>query len=225
MLTMLATMSLNAALSWNSATATTPVYDDYPLLWAGHQVSFGRRAIPFRGEVVTRTDTLVLARVKMDGSKLIISQTACAVRFGEVAGIRVHMDASALPSSRLSFSLQDDGHTFLSKSLMSWDERDIDGDGHPGMTIGVQAKVCDGDLYVANRSRTRAEGHFDTTSFRGNAKVKVEQDILGARGRCLSVVARNSEEVVAGPFAYVQVAKGTTCTGLLYTGWPIDAES
>ncbi len=224
MLTALFTVAAASALSWFPAFNAAS-FEDYPLLWAGHQISYGTKNIPFRGEVVTRMDSLVLAHVKMDGSKLIISQTACAVRFDEVAGIRVHMDASALPRTRMSFALQPDGETFLAKSVVSWAEQDIDGDGNPGMTIGVEAAVCAGDLYVANRSRTRAEGHFDPKYFRGNAKVKVEQQVLGSKGGCLGVVARDTQEVVSGPFAYVNVPAGTTCETLIRSGWPVDAES
>jgi hypothetical protein len=224
-LTALSIVTLTGALSWMPATAATPKYDEYPWLWAGHQVSYGEREIPFRGTVVTRVDSLVLARVKMEGSRLMISQVACAVRFDEVAGVRISMDADKLPRARMNFELQADGETFVAKSLVSWDDADIDGDGHPGMTIGVDAAACDGDLYVSNRSRTRAEGQFDPKAFRGSAKVKVVQEVLGANGRCLGVVARDTDEVVSGPFAYVGVPLGTTCESLISSGWPIDAES
>jgi hypothetical protein len=224
MLTVLPTLTLLGALSWIPATTATPA-NDYPWLWAGHQVSYGQRDIPFRGSVVTRMDSLVLARVKMDGARLVISQVACAVRFDEVAGVRISMDANKLPRARMNFDLQPDGATFLSKSLVSWDAQDIDGDGNPGMTIGVDAAACDGDLYVSNRSRTRAEAQFDAKGFRGNAKVKVVQEVLGANGRCLGVVAKDTDEIVSGPFAYVGVPMGTTCESLISGGWPVDAES
>jgi hypothetical protein len=213
------TMATVLSSSQNAATS------DYPLMWAGHQISFGTRDVPFRGEVTTRTDTLVLARVKIDGSKLIVLQEACAVRFGDVGEVKVSMDASALPRSRMAFELQDDGKTFASKSQLVWGEQDLDGDGNPGVTVSVEAPVCSGDLYVSNRSRTHAQGTFSPRRFSGTAKVKVEQQVLGTRGHCLGVVARDTTEVVAGPFAYVKVDKGTTCAELIRDGWPVDAES
>lgn len=224
MLTSIASLLVTTALSW-APTTTVGTQDGYLLSWAGHQVSYGSREIPFRGEVTTRVDSLVLARVKFDGNRMILVQDACAVRFAEVGGVQVHMDATALPPTRMRFDLQPDGETFTAKSLVSWGEEDVDGDGNPGMTVEVDAPVCAGDLYVSNRSRTRAEGWFDAEHFRGNAKVKVEQEVLGAKGRCLGVVARNTAEVVSGPFAYVNVPRGTTCASLIRDGWPVDAES
>lgn len=203
--------------------ASTP-HDD-GVLWAGHQVSYGSRDVPFRGEVATRMDTLVLAKVELDGRGLVIDQVACAVRFDEVAGVRVTMDATGLPRTRMLFALQTGGEVFLAKSTVAWDDEDIDGDGHPGITVEVDAPVCSGDLYVSNRSRTRAEGRFEGELFRGRSKVKVDQEVLGTRGRCLGVVARDITESVSGPFAYARVPKGSTCASLISSGWPIDAES
>jgi hypothetical protein len=37
--------------------------------------------------------------------------------------------------------------------------------------------------------------------------------------------AKDTEEVVRGPFAYVRVPDGTTCSSLIDDGWPVDAES
>lgn len=221
MLSSLAMITMAAVLS----SSQNPAPPDYPLLWAGHQISYGSRDVPFRGEVRTRTDTLVLARVRLEGGTLVVLQEACAVRFGDVGDVKVSMDASALPRSRMAFELQDDGKTFLSKSQVVWGEQDLDGDGNPGVTVSVAAPVCSGDLYVSNRSRTHAQGKFSPRRFSGTAKVKVEQQVLGTRGRCLGVVARDTTEVVSGPFAYVKVDKGTTCAELIRDGWPIDAES
>lgn len=208
-----------------AASAAPESSDGEAVLWAGHQISFGSRDVPFRGEVATRMDTLVLAKVEFDGSRLVIDQVACAVRFDEVGGVRVTMDAAGLPRTRMMFALQDGGEMFLAKSTVAWDDEDVDGDGHPGITIEVDAPVCSGDLYVSNRSRTRAEGHFEGELFRGRAKVKVEQEVLGTRGRCLGVVARDITETVSGPFAYARAPKGSTCASLISSGWPIDAES
>jgi hypothetical protein len=215
------TAIVSAAL-WTT-TADTRAATEAPELWAGHQVSFGTREIPFRGEVTTRMDTLVLGRVRREGDRLVIDQEACAVRFDEVAGVRVSMDAEGLPRSRVVFAQRD--AAFLATSTIAWDDEDVDGDGHPGITIGVDAPVCSGDLYVSNHSRTRAEAAFDGDSFRGRASVNVKQSVLGARGRCLSAVARDTDEIVSGPFAYVRVPAGSTCASLVSSGWPIDAES
>lgn len=198
---------------------------DVPQRWAGHQVTYGTRKIPFRGEVTTRTETLVLADASVEDRRLVIREKACAVRFRDVGNVHVRMDASSLPVSRMIFSLQEGGDSFTGGSRVSWRAEDIDRDGNPGMTVNVDAPVCSGDLYVANDSRTVATGAFRSEGFHGFANVRIAQTVLGSRGRCLGLVARDSEEVVSGPFAYVRVAAGATCASLLRNGWPIDAES
>lgn len=218
----IAITAIVAAALWTSATYGTPT-PEAPVMWAGHQISFGTREVPFKGEVSTRMDTLVLARVRRERGGLVIDQQACAVRFDEVAGVRVSMDAAGLPRSRVAFAQRDD--TFVATSTVEWDDEDVDADGHPGMTIEVDAPVCSGDLYVSNRSNTRAQGHFDGETFRGRARVGVKQTVLGAKGRCLSAVARDTEETVSGPFAYTRVPADATCASLIASGWPIDAES
>jgi len=190
-------------------------------VWAGHQVSFGKRDVPFKGEVQTRTDTWTIARVSHDDDKIILSQEACTVIIRPVAGVRVRMDARALPPNEFGFS--SNGVELKGTSEVSWSREDVDDDGHPGMTVHVDSSVCSGDLYVANRSRTRARADFSGEALRGTARVTVDQEILGAKGACLSVVASDTHEVLTGPFAYAPVEPTTTCRSLMQTGWPIDA--
>jgi hypothetical protein len=222
--TLLPALQLAATLAW-SPTGRLVLDDSAPVTWAGHQVSYGRRDIPFRGEVTTRSESLLLARVRFDGSTVVLSQIACAVRFDEVGGARVSMDAGALPRSQVRFAAGSDGVRYAASSEVQWGEEDLDDDGHPGMTVEVDAPVCAGELYVANRSLSMAQARFDRTRFFGRAKVKVHQRVLGARGRCLSAVAEDTTDVVRGPFAYTEVAPGTTCAQLFAQGWPVDAES
>ncbi len=190
-------------------------------VWAGHQVSFGKRHVPFKGEVRTRTDTWTLARVTQVGSKLTLSQEACMVVFKPVAGVKVRVDARALPANEFGFS--SNGVDLKGASEVSWQHEDVDGDGYPGMTVHVDSSVCSGDLYVANRSSTRARAELSGDTLRGTARVTVDQEILGAKGACLSVVASDTHEVVSGPFAYAAVEATTTCRSLMQSGWPIDA--
>jgi hypothetical protein len=207
---------------------------ELPTLWAGHQVTFGRREIPFKGEVETRMDSFVIARLVRDGDLVELHQTACDVRFSKVAGVVVHMDAQALPPTRTVFSLaEDDANpnevvpgeaSLVGRSVVAWASEDLDDDGHPGVTVQVQAPVCSGELYVSNRSRTKATATLGASRLEGRAKVHVKQRILGAEGACLSAVAKDTDEHQSGPFAYVPVPEGTTCEMLVLQGWPVFAE-
>lgn len=215
----LATLSALPLFADPLATMATQSVDGQ--VWAGHQVSFGKRDVPFKGEVQTRTDTWTIARVKHDGEQITLSQEACMVVIRPVAGVKVRMDARALPANEFGFS--SNGVDLKGTSEVSWAREDVDGDGHPGMTVHVDSSVCSGDLYVANRSRTRARAALSGDALRGRARVTVDQEVLGAKGACLSVVASDTHEVVNGPFAYAPVEATTTCSSLMKTGWPIDA--
>lgn len=211
---------------------------ELPAVWAGHQVTFGRREIPFKGEVQTRMDSFVIARLERDGDLVELHQTACHVRFSKVAGVTVHMDAQALPRTRMVFSLAEDATgpeprrgtvapgeaSLVGRSVVAWASEDLDDDGHPGVTVRVQAPVCSGELYVSNRSKTRATATLGAARLEGRAKVHVKQRILGAEGACLSAVAADTDEHQSGPFAYVPVPEGTTCEMLVRQGWPVFAE-
>lgn len=200
---------------------------ELPTLWAGHQVTFGKRDIPFKGEVETRVDSFVLARLERDGELATLHQTACHVRFSKVAGVMVHMDTQALPDTRMVFSVPETTSVddeFEGRSVVAWASEDLDDDGHPGVTVHVQAPVCSGELYVANRSKTKATATLAPERLQGRARVHVRQKILGAEGACLSAVAKDTDEHVSGPFAYVPVPEGTTCEMLFRQGWPVIAE-
>ncbi len=215
----LATLSALPLFADPLATMATQSVDGQ--VWAGHQVSFGKRDVPFKGEVQTRTDTWTVARVRHDDDQITLTQEACMVVIRPVAGVKVRMDARALPANEFGFS--SNGVDLKGTSEVSWSREDVDGDGHPGMTVHVDSSVCSGDLYVANRSRTRARAELSGDALRGNARVTVDQEVLGAKGACLSVVASDTHEVVNGPFAYAPVEASATCRSLMQTGWPIDA--
>jgi hypothetical protein len=193
--------------------------------WAGHQVTLGTRWIPFKGKVRTRMDSFVVAQGSWVDGRWVLVQEACAVRFSKVAGVRVHMDAKALPRSVFSFTPRAGESALDGRSRVAWDAEDIDEDGKPGMTVRVEARVCSGALHVTNDSRTRGTARFRGDAFGGFAQVHVRQKVIGAEGACLSMVADDTDEKVEGPFAYVPVPEGTRCRDLSIRDWPVDALS
>jgi hypothetical protein len=219
-----ATTGLMALVLPPSTPAVRVVESDREGTWAGHQIGYGWRKVPFRGRVRTRTDTFVLARVRREGDRIELRQSACKVSFEPIGGIEIRMDARHLPTDTFSFRATDSG-VWSGTSEVSWGARDVDGDGNPGLTVEVISPVCSGSLFVGNRSRTRATAGFDETGtrFEGEARVRVEQTILGAQGVCLGVVARDTDERVSGPFAYVPVDADATCDSLSDRRWPARA--
>jgi hypothetical protein len=194
-------------------------------LWAGHQIGFGSREIPFKGTVTTRSDSFVLAEVRRTEGRIELVQRACRVLIEPVGGVRVTVDAAAMPHASMRFVLGEHAKSLVADAVLAWDEDDIDDDGKPGMTVTVDAPVCSGELYVTNRSTTHAAGMLDGRRFDGHAWVRVVQHVIDTKGACLSMAARDTDERVQGPFAYVPVPAGSTCEGLLRNGWPVDAES
>lgn len=193
-------------------------------VWAGHQISFGERKIPFRGKVRTRTDTYLLARVRKHADRLELVQQACRVEFAPVGGVQVSVRGHRLQPNSMDFFQDDNGSSYQGSSRVSWQSQDVDQDGHPGMTVSVNAPVCSGDLYVSNDSSTKARAQFTKKGFQGIANVAIHQQVLGADGVCLSVVAKDVKEKVRGPFAYVPVDPQEDCRSLLRKGWPVKAD-
>jgi hypothetical protein len=191
--------------------------------WVGHQVTLGTRWIPFKGTVRTRMDSFVLARGQWVRGRWVLTQKACAVRFSKVAGVRVHMDARHLPQTVFSFTPRKGEPILDGRSRVAWNEEDVDGDGKPGMTVRVAARICSGALHVTNDSTTGATARFRADGFGGFARVRVQQRVLGAEGACLSMVADDTDERVEGPFAYAPVRDGTRCEDLSPDDWPVDA--
>lgn len=211
---------LGHVLAWAPASPRSAA-DDVQM-WAGHQVTLGSRDLPLRGRVTTRTETLVLARVHQSGDKLVLEETACAIWFARVGGVSVSMDAASIPTHRATYEPREG--EMWSRSRAGWGDEDVDGDGNPGMTITVDAPLCAGEIWVAHDATTRAFGTRTSEGLQGRASVLVQQRVLGTSNACLGMGAKDSSEMVRGPFAYARVPDDATCASLVASGWPIDAE-
>ncbi len=193
-----------------------------PQMWAGHHVVYGSRKVPVRGRVRTRMDTFVLAKIVERGDQLEIVEQPCDVKITPVGGINVTMNATDVPAAKLDLSANTPNQ-WQGSAENGWGDQDIDHDGHPGMTVTVDAPICSGKLYVSQRARTVARLHRAGNHISGSTHVSVHQTILGAEGACLSVLAKDTREVVSGPRAYVPVPPQTTCEQLAGKPWPVKA--
>lgn len=212
---------VSSALALLLHASTPPTVDT--TVWAGHIVALGARSIPFHGTVRTRTDTYVLTRRRPAGTGFVFEQRTCRIAFAPVANVQITMDARAVPLDTQHFRARGP-NVFEAISSVEWESEDLDGDGHPGVTIDVKSPICSGRLHVASRARHHIWTYADGNRIVGQAETRITQTVLGAQGVCLSIVARNTQDVVRGPIAYVPVPASTTCETLLSAPWPVDAE-
>lgn len=220
-LVLLTTPQLDPA--WAGGDDAQVVTTEY---WAGHQVAFGKRDVPVLGELETRMDNYVIARVRRSGDEIQIDQRACKVDYADPSGVVVRVDANALPDSRLVFERVEGTPHYTMSGSVDWGEEDIDEDGNPGMAVYVDAPVCSGTLHVTNHTTTsaRAFGDDDGGPLHGEVTISVRQKILGAEGKCLSALADDTYERSKGTFKYVKVKADDTCKSLLDAGWPVKAK-
>lgn len=194
--------------------------------WAGHQVVFGTREVPVLGTLETRMDTYVLARVRRSEDEIQVDQRACKVDYSDVGGVKVYVDADALPDSRIVFERVSGTPHYTMSGMVNWGDEDLDGDGKPGMRVYVDAPVCSGNLHVSNKTTTnaRAFGDDQGTPLYGEVTISNRQKILDADGKCLSAMAKDSYERSKGSFRYVKIKSSDTCSSLLAAGWPVKAK-
>lgn len=206
-----------------SETEAAPVKTEY---WAGHQVVFGTREVPVLGTLETRMDTYVLARVRRSDNEIQIDQRACKIDYSDVGGVKIYVDADALPDSRLLFERVEGTPHYSMTGVVNWGEEDLDEDGYPGLRVYIDAPVCSGNLHVTNKTTTNARGFGDDkgTPIHGEVTISNRQKILDADGKCLSAMAKDSYERSKGSFRYTRIKAGETCSSLLGATWPVKAK-
>lgn len=205
------------------AVATPAVTPPAVTLWAGAQEVTGSRKIPMLGAVQTRNLSWFIAekRATKDGFELI--QRPCGVSFDSVMGVQVHIGAKAVqsvPPATLRFTTEPDGSFGARAALSGWDATDHDGDGKPGVTVGVKAAICGGSLQVASRASTSARLRMVGTGLEGVVKVHVKQQILAAEGACLKRAAEDSDETLSGWVRLVPAPATATCQTWSAARWP-----
>ncbi len=206
-----------------STDVAAPDYE----LWAGHQVVLGRQEVPVLGEIVTRTDTYFLAKVwRREAGVLEFLPVSCRIDVKEATGVKVRFDPETppkLPPARMTLVPAGEDTYYALPWVAQWGKEDIDGDGHPGVTVSVEAPVCSGRLYVASRSRHRARARRQGEAIVGEVKVRVEQRMLGADGVCLKMIATDSVQDMVGTFAWRRVDRRASCASLAKGEWPVEA--
>ena len=215
----------SAATALLLATSTAQAADT--AFWAGHQVVEAKRDLPLLGEITTSMETFMLAKVSRTPDGLTLEQRPCRVLFERKLGVEVIMPArtmTALPTATIRWSMTEEGYR-AGPWTVGWGAEDLDGDGHPGATVRVDAPMCSGELYVANKSVSSAEATKRSGGgLKGFISVHTDQKILGAAGTCLRMLATDTRREQTGRFAYTPLDAPIGCRALLEKGWPVDVE-
>jgi hypothetical protein len=194
-------------------------------LWAGRAMMTGHRSVPFLGKVEAKTDSFVLAKVVRKGNTITFDQINCKLDLMNPIGVILTLNPGAaekIPPVHLVFEKRPDGWWHQHETTTGWDKEDVDGDGHPGLTINVEAPVCGGKLFVGLHTTSIARGTLTPEGgMKGQLKAKGKQAVIDTEGACLSVLVRDSDESAAGTFAYVPVPKDSTCASLSKEAWPL----
>lgn len=194
-------------------------------MWAGHQVVKGARSVPILGTLETRTDSFYLATVERKEGEIHLSQKTCRMDIARFAGVKVSFleeGVPKMPPSRIVYRSRGEQWE-AGPWITEWQEQDVDQDGKPGATISVEAPICGGTIFVSGFSKAIARGAEGKQGLEGEIRAQVGHRILGTSGGCIKLVAKDSEETVAGTFAYTPVPADATCESLQGGGWPAKA--
>lgn len=192
------------------------------VLYAGYQDLRGQTEVPVFGLIDTRSRTWFIARWTEKDGAWVLQQRTCAVDFDRVLGARVNMPEQLmrrLPVTEIPFR-PEAGGLFAPAWTSGWGADDLDGDGHPGATIEVDAPVCSGGVYVASTATSSARLRPDGDGFQGKIRVRVRQQVLGASGACLRTVAQDSDETMRGVMRVVPVGADASCSRWSLARWP-----
>ena len=187
-------------------------------VWAGHQVSNGKRKIPLYGEKETHTENYFIAEVHRTSSRIDIRP---------IKGVTPTMKPETiahLPRAHIVLEEKADGSLVAAPWTTSWGAEDIDGDGFPGATVQISGTSCSGDVYVSSQTVTSLiSGHATPDGVVGDIALRLKEKIIGARGLCLKLMAGDSDETQTGQFVYRRVEPSTTCSSLAGKPWPVKA--
>lgn len=172
--------------------------------WVLELVLVTRATVPILGDFVTRTRSEAAVRLEVRDDTVWQTQRVCSTTVNDgrglvrtlippafVAAIPVISFPVALTRTPTGWSY---GADFRQQRL-GWDGdgtlprpdetarlRDDDGDGHPGLTVLVQAPVVgSGEVYVVQSGRTVVSGIWSGEAFTGTVSIpELQQSVVGA---------------------------------------------
>jgi hypothetical protein len=209
-------VALTPAVAATDAARVEALNNPPPVVrWAGRQTVLGTRNLPVLGDLETRTDLWVLARVDREGDRWVIHQTTCAVRVADVMGVSVDFPAHAverLPPVAFTLTRDADGIFQAPPWSSGWDAKDYDRDGWGGLTLTVSAPMCSGRLAVTSHAETTATVlRANDTALELDLAVRVGQQVLETDGWCLRYADKETDDKFTGKVRYEPLSPTATC--------------
>jgi hypothetical protein len=99
---------------------------------------------------------------------------------------------------------------------------DLDGDGHPGVTVRIGGLVS-GDMYVVQRTWTKLIGTSNGRGFDGRLAFGIEQVVLGATSGRLTAPPESKPLATKSTFRLERVSDTTSCADArrMAKGWKL----
>lgn len=205
---------------------------------------------PVVGEVEAVYESLHLVRLEPGGtSHLVQRERMCSVSIDEdLSMFDLHISpraVSTLPESRANAALVErDGRVFyevklqqrhlgmspsagdLPSSPLDAHVRDTDGDGHPGLTLGLTTPVGGVDVYIVQRDQAVLTGEVKGSGLvEGKVQVlRLEQRVIGTKPSLTDKLDLSMAPRADASFSLFRVPDGATCDELS-TRWAAHLDS
>jgi hypothetical protein len=178
--------------------------------WTLELVLVTRAHVPVLGDFLARSRSELAVRLDTGAGIGVQTQRVCSTTVNEGRGIvRTEIPPAfiaALPvvSFPVDLAARDGAWSYAAdfgRQVLGWDGlgaipsdpldprvRDDDGDGHPGLTVRVEAPLVGaGAVYVVQAGRTTVSGTWDGTAFAGAVDIpELAQSVIGASTRMLA---------------------------------------
>jgi hypothetical protein len=194
--------------------------------WVGEQVTDGVRKVPILGDVTSRTTIRTVARAaKQPDGSFVVVEKVCTIDVRTSGGVTLGFDptfVANVPAATFRYVPGAEGWS-VEPWRAGWGDEDVDGNGVAGISVTVDAPICDGSLDIATRSLLRAAVAPDGEAFGGTVAVDIDRTVLGGSNACLRLVPRRTSETVTGTFRFVPAGQPVTCEALDPAAWPVRA--
>lgn len=216
-------------------------------VWAQVQVVATLAQAPLLGTIKTRSVAVLKYDVEQDGPALLMHEEVCALRLETDSDLTetvvpdafvnalphvskpASVDLEAVPPTLFQpqfvelhgVELEDPENEPMPASADDPRVVDLDGDGHPGLTIYVTG-IIDGALYIIQRNRIALDGAFEgPDKVAGLMKYEQEQVVLGSDNQLLAdhpPVSSVDPEAENTFFISVRMPSDATCADILAAG-------